>query len=409
MTSRTSSGPATPRPEWTPRMWQGCDALAWWRLLIRNRFAVHLKYLYIAFVITFVSTFHTLLRFLVESWYGSRIERTPIREAPVFIVGHWRTGTTLLHELLILDDRHNFPNTFECLCPHHFLWTERLLTRVFWWMMPSHRPMDNMAAGWDKPQEEEFALCMLGAPSPYLTIAFPNRPPQDQEAFDVDRLPRRERERWKRIFLGFLRRLTFKDPRRLILKAPTHSCRIPLLLEMFPDARFIHIVRDPYVVFASTVNLWKALYETHGMQTPSFQGLEEYVFATFAHLYDRLETGKRLLRPDRFFEVRYEDLIQDPVGHLRRLYGRLGLGDFEKLRPRIERYLAEHAGYKTNRYAPLTPTLHNEITRRWGEVIRRYGYERSDEPQMNTDEPRSNELARERSRALPGLPALSPR
>ncbi len=115
MTAPSTSGQATPRREWTPRMWQGCDVLAWWRVLIRNRFAVHLKYLYIAVVISCVSTF----------WYGSRIDRTPIREAPVFIVGHWRTGTTLLHELLILDDRHNFPNTFECLCPHHFLWTER--------------------------------------------------------------------------------------------------------------------------------------------------------------------------------------------------------------------------------------------------------------------------------------------
>jgi hypothetical protein len=376
MTSPPSSGQAAPRREWTPRMWQGCEVAAWWRLLIRNRFAVHLRYLYIAIVITCVSVLHTFLRFLVESWYGNKIDRTPIREAPVFIVGHWRTGTTLLHELLILDERHNFPNTFECLCPHHFLWTERLLTRVFWWMMPAHRPMDNMAAGWDKPQEEEFALCMLGAPSPYLTIAFPNRPPQDQKAFDVDRLPRREREQWKRIFLRFLRRLTFKDPRRLILKAPTHSCRIPVLLEMFPDARFVHIVRDPYVVFASTVNLWRSLYATHGMQVPNFIGLEEYVFMTFTHLYERLEAGKRLVRPDRFFEVRYEDLIEDPLGHLRRLYHRLGLGDFAMVLPRIERYLAEHAGYQTNRYKPLDPELQDEITRRWGEVIRRYGYER---------------------------------
>ena len=43
--------------------------------------------------------------------------------------------------------------------------------------MPSRRPMDNMPAGWDRPQEDEFALCMMGQPSPYADIAFPNRPP----------------------------------------------------------------------------------------------------------------------------------------------------------------------------------------------------------------------------------------
>ena len=375
MTSPPTPIQTAPAREWTPRIWQGCDLLAWLRLLFRNRCAVHLSYLYIAFVVTSVSVFHTLLKLLVQGWYGNKLERVPIR-APVFIIGHWRTGTTLLHELLILDDRHNCPNYFECLAPNHFLWSERLLTRLLWWMIPSHRPMDNMAAGWDKPQEDEFALCMLGAPSPYLTIAFPNHPPQDQAAFDVDGLPRREREQWQRLFLRFLRQLSFKDPRRLILKSPTHSCRIPVLLKLFPDARFVHIVRDPYVVFPSTVNLWKTLYETHGLQKPNFVGLEEYVFTTFTHLYERLEAGKQLIRPDRFFEVRYEDLIRDPVGHMRRLYEQIGLDGFEQMLPKIERYRAEHVAYQTNRYKPLDPKLQEEITDRWGEVIRQYGYER---------------------------------
>ncbi len=392
MTSALPSAKATPAREWTPRMWQGCDLLAWLRLMIRNRCAVHLAYLYIAFVVTCVSTINSLLRLIVQAWYGDKIDRTPIRAAPLFIIGHWRTGTTLMHELLILDDRHNCPNYYQCLCPDHFLLTERFVTRLLWFMVPTRRPMDNMAAGWEKPQEDEFALCMLGAPSPYLTIAFPNRPPQDQDAFDVEGLPPVQRARWKRIFQRFLCQLTFKDPRRLILKSPTHSCRIPVLLEMFPDARFVHIVRDPYVVFPSTVNLWKTLYAKHGLQKPNNKGVDEYVFETFTHLYGRLEEGKKQIRSDRFFEVRYEDLIRDPVGHLRRLYAQLDLGGFENVRPKIEKYLAEHADYQTNRYKPLDPTLQEKITRLWGEVIRRYGYERKNEPQINTDEHRSRQV-----------------
>jgi hypothetical protein len=172
-----------------------------------------------------------------------------------------------------------------------------------------------------------------------------------------------------------LRHLTFKDPRRLVLKSPTHTCRIPALLELFPDARFVHIIRDPFVVFPSTVNLWKALYLSQGLQRPTFAGLEDHVFKTFIHLYARLEQCKHLLAPNRFHELRYEDLIADPIAQMRTLYERLELGGFEELLPRLKTYLDANAGYKTNRYSSLDPELRSEIERRWGHVIRQYGYE----------------------------------
>ncbi len=375
---RSESVVANPPKEWTPRLWQGCDFFAWVRLLIRNRCDVRLpaSIFYIPFVISCVSVVHTVFRYIQNTWIGGRVERTPVLHAPLFIIGHWRTGTTLLHELLILDPRHNYPNTYQCLAPNHFLLTEKVFTRLFRFLLPSRRPMDNMAAGWDRPQEDEFALCMLGAPSPYLTTAFPNHPPQDQEAFDLVRLPPREFRTWKTLFMRFVRQLTFKDPRRLVLKSPTHSCRIETLLELFPDARFVHIVRDPYVVFPSTVNLWKTLYLTHGLQTPTFAGLEEQVFNTFTHLYDKLEEGRRLVPAGRYHEMRYEDLIRNPLGEMRKLYDGLELGGFENVLPPFTAYLNANTDYKTNRYKPLAPELEAEIGRRWGKVIRQYGYQR---------------------------------
>ncbi len=311
-----------------------------------------------------------------EAWYANRLDHVPITHAPLFIIGHWRTGTTLLHEMLILDVRHTYPDTYQCLEPNHFLLTETLFKRIFRFLLPSRRPMDNMPAGWERPQEDEFALCMMGQPSPYLTMAFPNHPTQDSEALDLDGLPPHMRNAWKKAFLRFLRHLTFKDGRRLVLKSPTHTCRIPALLELFPDARFIHIVRDPFVVFHSTVNLWKAMYLSHGLQRPTFAGLEEYVFDTFTHLYARLEKCKPLLAANRFHELRYEDLIADPVEQMRLLYERLELGGFEEFLPRLKSFLDASAGYKTNRYPDLDPELRTEIERRWGHVIRQYGYDK---------------------------------
>jgi hypothetical protein len=354
-------------------MWQGCDFFAWMRLLAHNRFAVDWPFIWIAVIITFVSFFHTILRILQDFWYGDRIARTPIREAPIFIIGHWRTGTTLLHEYLILDERHSYPNTYECLEPNHFLLTERFFTRWCRFLTPSHRPMDNMAAGWEHPQEDEFALCMMGQPSPYLTMAFPNHPPQYPEYLGLEGLSPRALASWKKSFLRFLQVLTYKNPKRLVLKSPPHSCRIKVLLELFPEARFVHIIRNPYVVFPSTVKTWNALYRKHGFERPPFQGLEEYIFSSFIRLYQKLDEGRRLVDPSRFYEIHYEDLVHDPVGEMEKLYKHLGLGGFEEFLPRLKEYLADNADYETNRYE-LTPAQRAEIDRRWGFVIKKYGY-----------------------------------
>jgi omega-hydroxy-beta-dihydromenaquinone-9 sulfotransferase len=380
MTTVVADKPVQQRPsarkqEWMPRVWQGCDFFAWLRLLIRNRFAVHWSCWYIAAIATLVTFCHTVLRYVQEGLYGRRVVRTPIREAPLFIIGHWRTGTTMLHEMLILDDRHTYPNTYQCFEPNHFLLTERFFKRWMPFLMPSHRPMDNMAAGWDRPQEDEFALCMMGQPSPYLAIAFPNHGPQYPEYLDLHGLSPRALASWKRSFVRFLKHLNYKDPRRLILKSPPHTARIRVLLELFPDARFVHIVRDPYVVFPSTVNLWKSLYRTHALQRPTFAGLEEYVFTTFNRLYESLEQDRGLVRPSRFYELRYEDLVQDPLGKMQALYKQLELGGFEEVLPRLREYVAQTAGYERNRYE-LTPEVRAEIERRWDRVIRQYGYDR---------------------------------
>jgi hypothetical protein len=361
------------KEEWAPRIWEGCDFYAWMRLLARNHFAVNWRYWYIAAIVTVISLFHTLLRWVQQAIYSGRISRTSIREQPLFIIGHWRTGTTFLHELLILDERHAFPTTYECFEPNHFLLTESLMTRWMGFLMPSRRPMDNMPAGWDRPQEDEFALCMMGQPSPYLTIAFPNRPPQYAEYLDLEGLPPGALASWKRAFVRFLKTLSYKNQKRIILKSPPHTCRIRTLLELFPEARFVHIVRNPYVVFPSTIRLWKSLYKAHGFQRPTYAGLEEHVFSTFNRMYEKLEEGRELVHPSRFFELRYEDLVRDPIGQMQALYEQLNLDGFDAYLPRLEAYVNGLSGYETNHYE-LAPEVRTEITRRWGAVIRRYGY-----------------------------------
>src|SRR5262245_20380632 len=151
----------------------------WMRLLVRNRFAISPSRWPTAAGISVFAGINSLLGLAQNAIHGAAIRRTPISDSPVFILGHWRTGTTLLHELLALDQRNRCPTTYECLAPQHFLLSEPLVRRWLWFMMPRKRLWDNMRLGFDHPQEDETALCCLGARSPFLTVAFPNRPPQD--------------------------------------------------------------------------------------------------------------------------------------------------------------------------------------------------------------------------------------
>src|SRR5687768_2134430 len=165
--------PSKPKDGWNLRLWLGADLFAWLRLLRLGRFRVGWRQARMLGTGTLLTALHTFLRYAQEGLYGGRIRDAGVR-APVFILGHWRSGTTLLHELLVRDPRHGYPNTCQCFNPCHFLLTEQLVRRYFQWVLPSRRIMDNMAVGWGRPQEDEFALALLGAPSPYLTIAFPN-------------------------------------------------------------------------------------------------------------------------------------------------------------------------------------------------------------------------------------------
>jgi len=358
---------------WIPRFWDGMNVSAWCRVLSGHWFAIHPRRIGMALIVTSLSIFNSVMGFVQKIRYGRRIDETEIREHPIFIIGHWRSGTTMLHEYLVLDTRHSYADTYACFAANHFVLTGGVMPRMLRFLMPSRRPMDNMAAGWERPQEDEFALCNMGVPSPYLTIAFPNRPARDDEYLTLEDLAPRAVERWKRAFLWFLKCVTLKNPKRIVLKSPAHTCRIATLLELFPDARFVHIVRDPYVIFPSTITLWSRLYRNEGLQVPNCRNLEEHVFETFERMYETFERQRPLLNSDRFCEVRYEDLVEDPVGEMRRVYETLDLGEFDNVRPALEEHLAGLKGYRTNRYE-IAPETRDEISRRWAPYIEKYGY-----------------------------------
>ncbi len=301
-----------------------------------------------------------------ERRFGSAIENTAILDSPVFVLGHWRSGTTHLHNLLACDaEQFAAPNSIETSFPYSFLSTEQAVKKQFMAWVPRTRPMDNVALGPGTPQEDEFAMCVSSLRSPFLGMcSFPRRSEHYDRYLTFRDVSAHEVEEWKSTFLWFLRKLTLKHGRRLLLKSPTHTARIRLLLQLFPGARFIHIHRHPYEVFRSTRHLLQSLWPFYSLQTPP-ENVDEQILRRHTTMYDAFFEEKRLIPEGQFHEVGYDDLVNDTMGEVRTLYERLGLGRFERVQPRLQEYVNSLSTYRRNEFSDLSPALRLRIARSW--------------------------------------------
>ena len=359
-----------------PRFWHGMRLSTWARELARNRFAVSPSRAPMACAITGFTLINSALAVAERLAYGRRIDKVELAQPPLFILGHWRAGTTFLHELMIRDSAHTFATTYQCFMPHHFVLSERFVTPWAGMFIPDRRPMDNMAAGWGRPMEDEFALANLGAPTPYLSMMFPNRGEIYPEYLSLRNLTPAQRDAWKRKLLQFLKRLTLNDPRRIVIKSPAHTARVRTILEMFPAARFIHIARDPYAMYSSTIKLWHSLNVEEGLQAVRDDSwLAESVIQSLRRMYDAYLEDRTLLGDNQLVELRYEDLVDDPKTQLRLIYDQLQLGDFSRIEPALDQHLAAIRNYRTNRHAEVDPALQQTLRERWAPYFEEFGYE----------------------------------
>lgn len=349
----------------------------WFSLASRNRFAFAPQRIPMAVAISCASLVNSFLRCVSEAVYRRRAESVELGEPPIFVIGHWRTGTTLLHELLVQDERFSYPTTFQCMAPHHFLMTTRVLGPLIDKLMPRKRPMDNMPVGYTRPQEDEFALVNLGAGSNYLDWAFPNRDEDYDRFLTLEGLTEAELDHWRETFLWFLRRLAVYDARRLVLKSPTHTARIKTILELFPGARFVHIVRDPRSVLPSTVRTWTRLTDALSFQIREAEFSLEGRLAVFNKMYRSFHRDRSLIPDGHLYEVRFEDLMEDPLGELGRIYAQLELGDFETARSKVQEYLDGTKGFQGNKH-DLPDGMREQIYAGCQEYVEQYGY--TDDP-----------------------------
>jgi len=313
---------------------------------------------------------HSLLTRIQHASHADKI-KTAVPAPPLFLLGFWRSGTTFLHELFCCDARFGFASTYACLNPSHFLLTEE-------WMreraaQPTRRPMDSMRYSWVSPQEDEFALLSLGAPSAYEALIVPSLMRDARSLLDLRHRSREEQNRWGGALRYFIQLLTVQQGKTIVLKSPPHGFRLPVLPSLFPLARYVVIERNPYEVFASNLKLWHTLLDIYSVESISPDEIEAFVLAAYVLHEDAIAEGVRQVDPRLIARVRYEELVADPVGRMARLYDELELEDFEAVRPPLEHYVASVADHTRNHFR-LSPAEKQRVDAVWGMLIQDKGY-----------------------------------
>lgn len=357
-----------------PGLFAGIKCADWLRMLRANRFAVHPRYLMRAVVISQYSLMNSVLARREQRRFGADVKQAVIKP-PLFILGHWRSGTTHLHNLLSKDDRFAFPNAYQVVFPHTFLSTEgggnyELLR----FLMPRKRPMDDVHLDLSVPWEDEYATCIASSTSSYMAPIFPKRREHYDRYMTFREVPESEVARWQESLLLLLKKLTYKYQRPLILKSPPHTCRIRLLLELFPNAKFIHIHRNPIDVFRSTQHLTEVMLRWYELQRFPRDEIDDWIIHRYLQMYDVFFDERSLIPSGCFHEVGFEDLETDPIATMRVLYDALDLPDFEHVEPRLQDYIASIDGYRKNAFMELPPDMCANITDQWHRSFVEWGY-----------------------------------
>jgi hypothetical protein len=328
---------------------------------------------------------------LLDCVFFPRFRTQPIRR-PVFIAGAPRSGTTFMQNLLSLDEeRFTHFRLYQTIFPsvtyqRLFDALGRLDARSGDRLARVARALERrFFSAWDhmhrlvfaRPEEDEglFVYTML-TEAIYLLFPYVDALP---EAGFADRLPRRSRRRLMRYYKGCVRRhLYATGPNKTLLsKSTSFAGRVDSMLETFPDARVVHLVRHPDECIPSHVSVFYPAWRAHSPDIAK-DGPESKAYAQLAVDWYRSMFEKRhKFDEDRYVCVTYDELVEDPERAVERVYQQLGLELREPFRQRLAQTARVARDYESAHEYTLEEYGLSKawIRERLGDVLAAYGFE----------------------------------
>lgn len=306
-----------------------------------------------------VSVLMEPLRLWENICWKRRIDRFEMLEPPVFIIGHWRSGTTYLHNLLAQDPQFGYCTTYQSVFPNILLSHQWWFRPILKSMIPERRPSDGVLLGIDLPQEEDFGLGNTIPDTVYNSFYFPK---DFKEYVHKNVIRDTESEKEFQAFLNGYRRFAAKamlnplfrkrkDPiRRLLSKNPPHTARIDQLLKIYPKARFVYMHRDPHDTIASFKKFVLGILPGLQFQDFNMDRYEDALIDLYKAMHDKYRSTKDQIPSGNLIEVAYNDLISDPMSTVGNIYEALNIQGYTSAQHNIEEHVAEQKGHKASGY-----------------------------------------------------------
>ncbi len=236
-------------------------------------------------------------------------------EAPVFVVGMARSGTSILHELLWRDPAHRAPLTWELLHPadgtEARAWGDA--EHQFWHdVQPEYEAMHHNDG--DLPNE-----CIFATMNEFLSDHWGGVHEVPTYSMHLASSDHTGAYRYHR---RILQTLHDRDPgERWLLKAPSHLATLDALFAVYPDARVVHVHRDPLKTVPSTLSLMATLKWMRCRHTDPLAAAPLLAWG-FGAMLDGVIEGRASgrLPDDQFADIRYADLLADPVAAVAGVY-----------------------------------------------------------------------------------------
>lgn len=317
--------------------------------------------------------FRTYERLLINPKY----RKQAIAEEPVFIIGHWRSGTTHLHNLLCQDPQMGYATTYQSVFPDTlFNIAGRFIFKNFTRLLiPGKRKGDNVKLDPDLPQEEEFAL---GDKTPicyYYFWMFPQRILEYYESFvRFKDIQENELLAWEEDYkLLITKSLKNTNRKRFLSKNPTNTARVKVLYDMFPNAKFVHIHRNPVEVFLSMRNFFDKMLPPLQMQSIDKKVLDDHTFTIYKNLMSDYFEQKQLVPEGNLVELSFEELEENPEVILKGIYQKLNMKGFEEAQLHFKSYLESMGSYKKNKHY-ISKSQLKRIQDEWGFAMDKLEY-----------------------------------